>query len=128
MKFPTKIMSAVLGLALFSGGLMMQDALVPSAFAQTSTAKTVVDQAKMDGLVGERLDGYLGLVDASASADVQAAMNEINIRRKSVYTKLARAQNVSVEVVAALSGEKLTGKALPGQKIMLTEGVWQAAG
>lgn len=128
MKFSTKIISAVLGLALVGSGMVMQNALVPSAYAQTSTAKAIVDQAKMDGLVGERLDGYLGLVDASASADVQAAMNEINIRRKSVYTKLARAQNVSVEVVAALSGEKLTAKALPGQKIMLGDGVWQSAG
>ncbi len=127
MKFSTKMMSAILGLALLGGAMVMQDTLVPSAYAQTS-AKTTIDQAKNDGLIGERLDGYLGLVEASAPANVQAAMNEINIRRKSVYTKLARAQNVSVEVVAALSGEKLTAKALPGQKIMLANGVWQTAG
>ena len=127
MKFSTKMMSAVLGFALLGGAMVMQDSFVPSAYAQTS-AKTTVDQAKNDGLIGERIDGYLGFVGASVPANVQAAMNEINIRRKSVYTKLARAQNVSVEVVAALSGEKLTAKALPGHKVMLANGVWQTAG
>ena len=107
MKLSTKIMSAVLGLALIGGAVALSETFTPAAYAQTSSAKSIVDQAKTSGTVGERLDGYLGLVSGSASASVQAAMNEINIRRKSVYTKLARAQNVSVEVVAALSGEKL---------------------
>ena len=127
MKMTTKFISAVLAFALIGGAAVIPGSFVPSAYAQSS-AKTTIDQAKNDGLVGERIDGYLGLVSASAPADVQAAMNEINIRRKSLYTKLARAQNVSIEVVAALSGEKLTSKAKPGQKIMLADGVWQTAG
>jgi uncharacterized protein YdbL (DUF1318 family) len=121
-----KVIFAPLALTLMVGGIGSAVlVLSPTATAQTSTAKAVVDQAKLDGFVGERIDGYLGLVTGYASAEVQAAVNEINIRRKSVYTNLARSQNVSVDVVAALSGEKLVAKAAPGTNVMDANGVWR---
>ena len=124
-----KVVFAPLALTLMVGGVGLGALLVLSpaqeAVAQTSNAKAVVDQAKRDGFVGERIDGYLGLVTGYASKEVQAAVNEINIRRKSVYTNLARSQNVSVDVVAALSGEKLVAKAAPGTNVMDASGVWR---
>ncbi len=129
MTFMKTIMVAPLTMAL---SLLLVGVLTPvmtpAASAQTASAKTVVDQAKRDGLVGERIDGYLGVVGAGLSAPIQAAVNEINIRRKSAYTKLARQQNVSVEVVAALSGEKLAAKALAGTKTMDASGAWSTVG
>lgn len=127
MKFATKITSAVLGLSLLMGAVAINHSFAPAAYAQTSSAKAVVDQAKTDGFIGERIDGYLAVVKAGVPSPVQNAMNEINIRRKSVYTRLARAQNVSVDVVARLSGEKLTAKAKAGEKIMLDNGAWTSA-
>ncbi len=91
--------------------------------AVAADAKTLTDQAKSSGAVGERADGYLGVV-SSASSELQAAVDEINIRRKAVYARLAQQQNVSISVVAALSGEKLIGKAPSGQKIMSSSGSW----
>lgn len=91
--------------------------------AVAADAKTLVDQAKASGKVGERADGYLGVV-SSAPSELQAAVDEINIRRKAVYSRLAEQQNVSVSVIAALSGEKLMGKAAPGEKIMTASGSW----
>ena len=52
-------------------------------------------------------------------------MNEINIRRKALYTQKAREENIQIEVIAAIFGEKQLLKAAPGQKIMTNNGTWQ---
>ena len=98
----------------------------PVAQAQTSSAKSVVNDAKSKGLIGETVSGYLAPVTgATVSQGVRNAMNEINIGRKSVYTRLAREQNLSVEVVAALTGEKQIAKAPAGRKVLDRSGKWR---
>ncbi len=124
MKFTVKIISAVLGTALLMGSFGAHSNFAPQAFAQISSAKSTVDAAKTQGLVGERIDGYLGLVTDNTPANVQTAVNEINISRKSYYTKFARAKGVEVAVVARLSGEKLIAKAKSGEKTMGENGMW----
>ncbi len=128
MKF-TKIIKAVgLAMALIGGALSVTVITAPAAIAQTSNAKKIVDDAKAKGEVGETISGYLDVVNSNVSADVRNAVNEINIRRKSVYTKLARDQNVQIAEVARVSGEKLIAKASPGEKIMDASGAWRTAG
>ena len=113
--------------ALAVAGTAAFVALTPeTAIAQASDAKRVVDNAKSQGLIGEAVDGYIYAVPgASVPGDVRSAMEEINIGRKAVYTRLAREQNVSVAVVAALTGEKQVAKARPGEKVLLKDGSWQ---
>ncbi len=126
MTLRTVIFSAVAAIAIGAAGFVTIDKLmVPEAHAQTSNAKRIIDMAKAKGLVGETLAGYLALVDGSASPEIVNAMNEINIRRKSLYTRKAREQNVQIEVVAALTGEKVVGDARPGEKVMKKAGVWE---
>jgi len=93
------------------------------AIAQASEAKAVVDAAKSEGLIGETAGGYLAVI-STASRDVINAMNEINIRRKSLYTKLARQQNVQIDVVAAVTAEKVRAKAKSGEKFLDKNGSW----
>jgi len=52
-------------------------------------------------------------------------MSEINIARKSVYSQLAQQQNVQVNVVAALTGEKQIKKAKSGEFVKDATGSWQ---
>lgn len=92
--------------------------------AQTSSAKALVDAAIAKGIVGETASGYLALVSGSASPETVNAMNEINIGRKSVYTRLARQQNVQIEIVATLTGEKQLAGAAPGSMVMTKAGKW----
>ncbi len=94
------------------------------AYAQSTSAKAIVDQAISDGIVGETAAGYLALAEGSASPEIVNAMNEVNGGRKTVYTRLAREQNVQIAVIAALTGEKQLAKAKPGEKIMTKEGRW----
>lgn len=124
MKIKTLVLAAFgAGFIAVSGTYLTTRGFSPEAAAQSS-AKATVDSAIDRGLIGETAGGYLALVSGSASQDVVNAMNEINIGRKSLYTRLAREQNVAVEVVAALTGEKQIAKAAPGSKYMNSGGQW----
>ena len=96
------------------------------AHAQSSS-KAIVDSAKAEGVVGEQIDGYLAVVDGqSASADVQAAVRDINIARKAVYTKIAQKDaGASVQDVANLTGEKLVNNLPSGQWYRDSFGTWK---
>ncbi|NNE59081.1 MAG: YdbL family protein [Hellea sp.] len=120
------ILSSVFGALILAGGAYVaMPHLTPEAYAQTADAKRIVDDAKTAKLVGETVSGYLAVVNAaSPSREVLNAMNEINIRRKNLYTKLAREQNVQIEVIAALTGEKVIANANRGEMIMNKDGRW----
>ncbi len=126
MKHIKPIFASILGaLALLGGAVTMTTAFsAHTAQAQSYSPKSIVDNAIANGIVGETASGYLALTSGTASADILNAMNEINAGRKSVYTQLARQQNVQIEVVAALTGEKQIAKAAPGTKVMTKEGRW----
>ncbi len=124
MRVKSIVLSLFSAVLAAGAGFVGFSTLSSPAIAQASNAKLVVDQAKKSGVIGETPAGYLAVVDSRAGAEIVNAMNEINIGRKSVYTRLARQQNVQVEVVAALTGEKQIAKARPGEKVMMASGAW----
>lgn len=83
-----------------------------------------LDQAKSDGLVGERADGYLGLVVQKAPADVVQLVNDINAKRKAEYQRIAEANKLSLDEVQALAGKKTIAKTRTGDWILVNGG-WQ---
>lgn len=83
-----------------------------------------LDQAKRDGLVGERADGYLGLVVEDAASDVRSLVAEVNQKRKQEYLRIARANDLSLEQVQALAGDKAIKKTAPGNWV-LRNGGWE---
>lgn len=125
MRLLKTLLGSGVALSLLAGSVMTASfVMTPSAAAQSASAKAIVDQAVTAGIVGETASGYLELVSGSASSAITNAMNEINIRRKTVYTQLARQQGVSIDVVAALTGEKQIAKARRGTKIKTQAGAW----
>ena len=100
-------------------------AILGLAFAAHADATSdIIAQAKAARLVGERPDGYLGLVKGTASEAISRAVRETNIKRKAVYGDLARAKGATLEVVAALTGEKLIARAPKGEMVMDKTGRW----
>ncbi len=81
-------------------------------------------QAKSAGLVGERADGYLGLVEEDAPADVVNLVKEVNDKRRAKYQSIARGNDLSLEQVQALAGKKAIERTAAGGWI-LTNGGWQ---
>ncbi len=79
--------------------------------------------AKSDGWVGEQFDGYLGVV--KTSPEVVALVDEINAKRRQAYQRIAQKNNLSLEQVALLAGEKAIEKTPAGQYVRGKEGSWQ---
>ena len=94
--------------------------LLPAAGAGASA----LDDAKAAGLVGERPDGYVGLVVASAPAATQALVTDINARRRAHYQEIASKNGTTIEAVSHVAGSKLIARASPGQWIMNAQGSW----
>ena len=98
--------------------------LAGHAIAQESPA---LAQARAAGIVGEQLDGYLGFAK-SASADVKAAVDAINIKRRAIYTDIAARQNATVQEVATARGcEQLATRVKAGEAYGIN-GRWAVKG
>ena len=95
-------------------------ALVPAGEASAQS----LDQAKAAGLVGERADGYVGIVDPSAPAAVVTMVQNINGQRRAKYQEIAAQNATSLRAVEAIAGEKLVSRASPGEYVMDATGRW----
>ena len=80
-------------------------------------------EAKANGWVGERRDGYLGMVDG-APASVKSLVDTINAERRQAYNGVAASNSVPLNQVEALAGQKLIDRAAPGTYIMDAAGRW----
>ncbi len=93
--------------------------------APLSTAgASPLSDAKKAGEVGERWDGYVGVVEGKGSKKTRELVSEINAKRKTEYGKLAKKNKLSAAEVAAVAGKKLVKRAKPGQYVMPSKGKW----
>ncbi len=83
-----------------------------------------LEQAKRDGLIGERADGYLGLVETSAPSDLRALVADVNEKRKAEYQRIAAGNSLEMAQVEALAGKKAIERTQPGGWV-LRNGGWQ---
>jgi uncharacterized protein YdbL (DUF1318 family) len=95
--------------------------LASPAVAQRDPA---YQSARSAGQVGEKMDGYLGIVGASTPA-LEALVKDLNIKRKAVYTQGASGAGVSVEEFAFGAGCKNIKDTVPGEKYQAPGGGWQ---
>ncbi len=112
-----------------SAGLVVLGALLltagSSALAQARDPAYAA--ARAGGQVGEQGDGYLGMVGAGSPA-LHHMVEDINIRRKSVYSSRAQAQHATVEEYAFTTGCLLIAQTEPGEKYMAPGGNWVTRG
>ena len=87
MNSVTKTVLAIAAAATAIGGL------ATPAFAQRDPAYAA---ARSAGQVGERMDGYLGIVVAETPA-LRRIVNDIDINRRSVYSAAAKATNATTQ-------------------------------
>ncbi len=80
--------------------------------------------ARAAGQVGEKMDGYLGIV-GSATPDLQSMVDDINIRRRAVYAERAQAQGATLEEYALTAGCLAISNTTPGEKYQAPDGSWQ---
>lgn len=109
--------------ALSTAGLALVAALLLLAAAPDAWAEDL-DAAKAAGWVGERPDGFIGLVSGSAPPTAKQLVDDVNIRRRQKYIEIARQNRTVFDAVAALAGAKLVERTPPGQYVMTPDGRW----
>ena len=84
-----------------------------------------LDQARNQGLVGERVDGLVGAVSASATPEVRALVEAVNKARMAEYASIAQKNGTAVEAVQAVAGERQIQRAKDNKWFVLdASGRW----
>ncbi len=92
-------------------------------FVSVAAVADDIDTAKSQGLIGERADGYLGVVDESAASGVAALVRDINTKRQAEYDRIALKNGITRREVEILAGKKTLAKTPPGGWIFATKWV-----
>lgn len=79
--------------------------------------------ARAQGLVGEKLDGYI--IAVKPSTEVNALVKDINARRLQEYTRISKENGKPVDVVAKLAVEPLVQKLSAGALYQGRDGSWK---
>lgn len=101
-----RVICALLALSLVSG------------IAQALT----LDEGRSQGRVGETLNGYLAPL--RQDQETLALVERINKARTESYQQLADRNNIPVDDVANMAGQKLVARAKPGEYVRGINGKW----
>jgi hypothetical protein len=115
-----KFLTSLIGLALTASTMAPGTAAAQGRDPAYAAARSA-------GLVGEKMDGYLGFV-GTPNAQLRAIVDDINIKRKAAYAAKAQANNATVEEYALTSGCQLILNTRPGEKYQAPDGSWQTRG
>jgi len=107
------------------GGMLLAALAMPApAMAQRDPA---YEAARQSGQVGEKMDGYLGVI-GSQPASIQNMVADLNRQRRENYTQRAQAQSVTLQEYALTQGCILISRTAPGEKYQAPDGSWQTRG
>jgi len=105
--------------------ILLLGLLVPCLLmAPVQAGATDLHAAKQAGLIGEKPDGYLGLV-RSAPADVRELVTRINRKRRAHYQEIAARNGTTLRQVELLAGKKAIRKTPSGYYIQTPSGQWR---
>jgi uncharacterized protein len=109
-------------LEMLVAALLLGATATTAAYAQRDPA---YQAARTEGLIGELPTGYVGFV-TPPSAAIKALVDDINIKRKAVYTEQAQANGVTVEEFAFRNGCRLIKeKTVAGEKYQAPDRTWK---
>lgn len=94
---------------------------VPAFSMGLDEAKSQLETAKQQGLVGETPTGYLEVVKAEGNAS--GIVEAINKARRDEYARIAEKHDIPVTQVETVAGQKALEKTPAGQYI-LVDGEW----
>ena len=118
------LMHAARRLAVGAVALAAIGGLASPAAAQRDPAYA---EARSAGQVGEKMDGYLGIV-GNGSPELRRLVNDINIKRRALYSQRAQATNATLEEYALTAGCQAILATTPGEKYQAPDGSWQTRG
>ncbi len=83
---------------------------------------TSLTDAKAQGLVGEQLDGYIGIVEDAPG--VKRLVDDINLQRRQLYRDIARKNGAPLSAVEKLAGQKAIDRAASGEIVQSPNEGW----
>lgn len=84
-----------------------------------------LDEAKTRGLVGEQTSGYLGIVSPPGDRELRDLVENVNLRRKDEYERIAARNGIDIEQVEKLAGKRAIERSSPGHFVRLPNGSWK---
>jgi uncharacterized protein YdbL (DUF1318 family) len=105
-------------------GLVALTALGLVAAPALAQRDPAYEAARKEGRVGEKPDGFLGIVGPADPA-LQRLVDDINIKRKAVYAEKAKENSATLEAYAFTAGCQAIARTVPGEKYMAPDGTWQ---
>jgi len=97
-------------------------ALLALSLASPVVQALTLDEARAEGRVGETLRGYIA--PRSHDRETLALVEQINKARSESYQQLADSNNIPVDDVARVAGQKLVNRAKPGEYVQGINGQW----
>lgn len=100
--------------------------ILPLAWVLAVSSAFAIDlaSAKSQGLVGEGNDGYLGYVVTPPSAAVKALVEDVNAKRRAIFERTAKKNNIAAKQVAGRFYERAIQKSAPGRYYQNASGRW----
>ncbi len=98
---------------------------VAAAFAGIGVNQSfavTLDEARAQGLIGERADGLVGAVAAAPAADIKALVDTVNAARMASYKDVAQKNGTPMDAVQMIAGEKQIQKAKENKWYVLGAG------
>lgn len=81
-----------------------------------------LQSARNNGIVGERLDGYVEVIKPSAEA--KELVNDVNARRRAEYKRISNENKQPLDIVAKLAAKQIIARLESGQFYQSPNGQW----
>jgi len=99
-------------------------AILALVFSIASAVAANLSTAKRAGYVGERINGYVGIVSAATPVDVRELVSSVNQKRLAIYSKMAGERKVQLSQIEQVAGQRNTKKTVSGNYIQDSGGNW----
>ena len=106
-------------------GVMLCASVILMLSAMAHAEQRPLDAPRMQGLIGERYDGYAVVHDTQASAEIRALIEITNSERRKVYEQQAAAIKAPVAEVGKVYAAEILLKAPPGTWLQGADGSWK---
>ncbi len=121
----TLSVSRVGAVGLVGAVLMIGAAMFAASIAQAQQQRDpAYVAARASGQIGEKVDGYLGVVGAP-TANLRRLVDDLNLKRKNIYFEQAQEERVTPVEYAFATACKLIGRTVPGEKYQAPDGTWR---
>ena len=91
---------------------------------ESASVAPAIPLAKRAGWIGERPDGYLGMVRDDTPDEIRDLVSRANDARVARYTEIAQKHNTGRETVEAVAGRKLIAASKTGEYVLTADNRW----